>query len=147
MTAPASSSPTGKPPTLVALIRGAILAAIIAGVAALAAALPGVDLAAIPPEWRPVAALGVLVAVRTLEGLVDHLRGQAPQAGLLGGAPADPLRYVKGTGDLTATDVARLAELPGYALEEELTRRRTITAPMDPTLTAALARRRRRPRR
>lgn len=143
-----TDTPTPRPPTLVALIRGAILVGVIAGGAALAAAIPGVDLSAIPPEWRPVAAAGLIVVARTVEGFVDHLRGQAPQAGLIGGAPADPASYLpSGGGTVTTADRARLAELPAYALRDELDRRDAQPPAPDRRLGGALRPRRPRPRR
>lgn len=90
---PGSTQASGTPPALVALLRSLIIVAAVGALTALVAALTGLDLSSIPAEWRPVAAAIVIIIIRTLEGAIDQLRGQAPQAGPLGSAPASPAIY------------------------------------------------------
>lgn len=76
-------------PATVAAVRGIILAVLSAGILAAIVAfsdLKGGQMATIAPI--------VVVVLRTVEGFVDKARGQAPQAGPLGSAPADPTAYV-----------------------------------------------------
>lgn len=109
MTEPTNAA--GTAPTIVAAIRGLIIAVVLAALGALATALAGVDLSSIDEGYRPLVALVILIAARTVEGLVDQLRGQAPQAGPLGGAPANPVDYL-------ATAPSHTLEPLPYAAEQ-----------------------------
>ena len=85
------------PPTLVAALRGLLIAAVTAGADALLGWVVGVD-----AKWLVPLQPAIVAVARALEGWVlDELRGQAPQAGVLGGAPADPAAYVD-TAPITA---------------------------------------------
>ena len=96
----APTTPTSPP--LVALVRAILIGAAIAALVAVSAgleAIGGPDLAGIVPEaWQPVALAILALIIRTIEGWVDKLRGQAPQAGLLGGAPNRPADYIEVNG-------------------------------------------------
>lgn len=74
------------PPWVVALVRGAITAAVIAGLGVLADAG---DVAG-NGKWAPYAAILALVARALGEGLTDQKRDPTPQLGLTGGRPAVP---------------------------------------------------------
>lgn len=77
-------------PRIVALARGAIIAAVVA--AAGAVTLYASDNADNLHRywWGPL----VLLAARSIEGAVDKRRGQADQAGVGGSKPANPADYV-----------------------------------------------------
>lgn len=79
-----------KSPPVVAFVRGLILA--IAGAGASTAVIYASNNGDTIKSywWAPF----VLVGLRSIEGAVDKLRGQAPQAGVLGGKPANPTAYV-----------------------------------------------------
>lgn len=75
-------------PQTVAALRGVGLAVLSAAILAAITAfsdLKGGQMATIAPF--------ILLTLRTVEGFVDKARGQAPQAGVLGSAPADPNAY------------------------------------------------------
>lgn len=92
-TPPAQARPF--PPALVGLIRGVIIAVAVALLGALVQAITGANLLAhFPPELRPAVGIALVILIRTIEGAADTLRGQAPQAGPLGSAPAHPADYL-----------------------------------------------------
>ena len=109
----------GVSPPVVAFLRAVGIAVVLAVLAALVSVLTGAGLTdlveAVPEAWRPVALAVAGIVVRTLEGLGDKLRGQAPQAGPLGSAPANPLVYVDtaDAGALVRTGLERLDQLAG----------------------------------
>lgn len=78
--------PSGTAPSLVAILRGLLLAAVAGAVGAAITWLSGSDLGAWA-AWAPA----LILVLRSVEGFVDQARGQRPQAGLLGGHPADQL--------------------------------------------------------
>lgn len=88
-------TPAGVSPTLVGLLRGLGYAAVAGVLSALVAVIGGLEAKDLGDyAW----ALPLLLAVgRTVEGAIDKVRGQAPQAHL-GSRPADPLGYAPAAG-------------------------------------------------
>lgn len=80
-----------KSPPVVAFVRGLILAVVGTGAstAVIYASSNGDTIKQY--WWAPF----VLVALRSIEGAVDKLRGQADQQGVLGGKPANPADYTQ----------------------------------------------------
>lgn len=76
-------------PAIVALVRGAVLAVGTAAAGAITIFATDNSDTLRRYWWGPL----VLIGARSLEGLFDKLRGQAPQAGLAGGKPANPADY------------------------------------------------------
>lgn len=106
----------GVKPRIVGLVRAILIAVITAGLAGLVAALNALTnggLAGIVPDaWLPVVALLLPMLARAIEGIIDDLRGQAPQAGPLGSAPANPIDYIaQGSRHLSAGPELDLATL------------------------------------
>lgn len=69
-------------PAVVALVRGVLEAAVLAGLGALTVWLTSADLGQLAP-WSPVA----LLALRQIEGLADERIDPSVQRGPLGGKP------------------------------------------------------------
>jgi hypothetical protein len=132
MTTP--NPPTGVRPRIVGLIRALLILAALGALGAVLAAvqaITGADLAGIvPDEYRPLVLMVLAIIARAIEGLIDDLRGQAPQAGPLGGAPANPLTYTAGARHLrglTDVDLSTLnAEERAAALDAVAVRRRAV---------------------
>lgn len=133
MPTPPTETPTGTAPAVVAFVRSLLIVVVIGAITALIAALTGADLSSIPPEWRPLAAAALVIVVRTLEGLVDQLRGQAPQAGPLGSAPASATAYIDTTGTTGPT-----APLP-YPIAEAIHGTDLTDAELEAILAASAA--------
>lgn len=123
-------------PPLVAALRGLVYAVAIAALSAVVAFTDTVDAADLG-KWAPLLPL-LAIGVRSLEGFVDKLRGQADQ--LPGGSkPADPAAYrpIHLANNTAPTDVAVdpravaraiAGALPGDSDRTKRTRRRVTTA-------------------
>lgn len=144
---PPTNEQAGTAPAVVAFVRSLIIVLVVGALTGLVAALTGADLSSIPPEWRPLAGAALVIIVRTLEGAVDQLRGQAPQDGPLGSAPAIATAYIDTTSDnpvdplpagisdyVYGTDLtnAELRRLLAYSAEK-LERRNAAPPPASPT--------------
>lgn len=129
----------GVPPAIVALLRGIAIAVALGALTALIAAITGADLSSIPAEWRPVVAALLIVAVRFLEGLVDQLRGQAPQATIAGSRPASATAYIDTTGGPSDAVYDAVALMP-RAASDYLTGTNLSPVEADAVLTLAARR-------
>lgn len=123
MPTPTTDPPRSASPPVVAFLRSLLILLVLAVLGAIIDVFTsGSVVELVPEQYRALAAALIVILVRTLEGVVDKLRGQAPQV-LLGSAPVDPLTYIDTTATLTAPQTATLASVPDEAIGAELTRR------------------------